>query len=83
VLQTFNSQFHKPWYQQGKTVGCKKKTPAGCIAPAKRNKILLQECKLFNGDYPSRRCEGEPEQFSTILFDKQVRSAHNGIKSIA
>jgi hypothetical protein len=52
VLQSFHSQFHNPGYQQCKTVGGKKKTPAGCITPAERNKILLQECKLFNSDFP-------------------------------
>jgi hypothetical protein len=53
MLQAFNSQLHKPGYQHGEAVGGKKKTPSGGITPTERDKILLQECKLFNGDFPS------------------------------
>jgi hypothetical protein len=53
VLQTFHSQFHNPGNQQGKTVGGKEKTTAGGITPAERDKVLLQECKLFNNDFLS------------------------------
>jgi hypothetical protein len=54
MLQAFYGKFHKPGDQQGKTVGGKEKTPAGCITPAECDKILLQECKLFNNFFPSR-----------------------------
>lgn len=54
MLQAFHSQFHKPGYQQGKTIGGKQKAPAGSITPAESNKVFLQECKLVNGDYPPR-----------------------------
>jgi hypothetical protein len=59
MLQAFNGQFHKPGNQQGKTVGGKKKTAAGSITPAERNKVRLQECKLFNSDFPPFRMTSE------------------------
>ena len=54
MLQAFHGQFHKPGYQQGKTIGGKEKAPAGSITPAESNKVFLQKCKLVNGDYPPR-----------------------------
>ena len=56
MLQAFHRQLHNPWNQQGKTVGGKEKTPPGGIAQAEREDIVLQECKLFNGVFPSLGC---------------------------